>query len=65
MSKIDDFEDRVEKRLEAIWNKLDGLPCAGRGERLASVEKGQWFLWALLLLLLGSAGTFIHLMVEK
>ena len=39
MSKIDDFEDRVEKRLEAIWNKLDGLPCAGRGERLASVEE--------------------------
>ena len=65
MSKMNDFEGRVEKRLDAIWDKLDGLPCSGQGERLASVEKGQWMLWALLLVLLGAAGTIIQIIVKK
>ncbi len=55
----------VAKSLDAIWAEINGLPCGKRGERLAAIEKGQLFLWGLMVLMLGSAGTIIVMLVKK
>ena len=55
----------VKKSLDSIWDRLKDLPCSKQGERLASLEKGQLFLWGLMVLMLGSAGTIIVMLVKK